>query len=467
MAGLEREQQEGMRGVSLRLISVAILALTGTAVAITAPGAGGEQASTRLHRLAAARLDVGDSHTCVVLRSGAVRCWGEGDYGALGYGNTSDIGGIQTPDAFGPVDLGAGRHAVAIAAGARHTCGLLDHGQVRCWGGNQEGELGYGNYGPGTEIGDDEDPGNAGPLDLGPGRTATAITAGSAHSCAILDNGRVRCWGGGGGGALGYGDMQSIGNDELPSSAGPVNLGPGRTAVAISAGGGHTCAILDNGRLLCWGDGLYGQLGYGNMDLIGDDETPASAGPVHLGPGRTAVAVSLGYEHTCAILDDGGVRCWGDGSLGRLGYGNTDTIGDNETPGSAGEVDLGPGRTAVAISAGYEHTCAILDNGRVRCWGSGASGRLGYGNLDIVGDNETPAAAGPVDLGPGRTAVAISAGHFHTCALLDNGRVRCWGAGASGRLGYGDFNPIGDNETPATSARSPSVGPSRPGCGRC
>jgi Regulator of chromosome condensation (RCC1) repeat len=240
---------------------------------------------------------------------------------------------------------------------------------------------------------------------------------------------------------------------ELSGSVVPVNLGAGRRAVAISAGQVHTCAILDTGAVRCWGLGSSGQLGYGNTNSIGDDETLGGFGPVGLGAGRRAVSISAGAFHTCAILDNGRVRCWGLGDNGRLGYGNTDSIGDGETPGSVGPVDLGVGRRAVAISAGRAHTCAILDNGRVRCWGQGLNGRLGYGNTDTIGDDETPGSVGPVDLGAGRKAVAISAGYFHTCALLDTGSVRCWGYGGDGRLGYGNTDTIGDGETPG------SVGP--------
>ena len=135
----------------------------------------------------------------------------------------------------------------------------------------------------------------------------------------------------------------------------------------IDAGRNHTCAILPGGAVRCWGFGREGELGYGNTKTIGDDETPAAAGPVNLGTGRTAVAVSAGDFHTCALLDDATVRCWGFGGNGRLGYGAQATIGDNETPGSAGPVDLGADRTAKAITAGGAHTCALLDDNTVRC----------------------------------------------------------------------------------------------------
>jgi alpha-tubulin suppressor-like RCC1 family protein len=414
----------------------------------TAPVANSEQASSKAKRLPAGFLDAGSAHTCAVLGTGAVRCWGLGLNGRLGYGDTTTIGDDETPGGFGPVFLGAGRRAVAIGVGNAHTCAVLDTGAVRCWGFGLNGRLGYGNT---TTIGDDETPGGFGPVFLGAGRRAVAIGVGNAHTCAILDTGRVRCWGSGSTGQLGYGNTNPIGDNETPGSVGPVDLGAGRRAVAISAGDGHTCAILDTGAVRCWGSGFYGQLGYGNTSAIGDNETPGSVGPVDLGAGRRAVAISGGDVHTCAILDTGAVRCWGDGLDGRLGYGNTTTIGDDETPGSVGTVNLGAGRKAVAISAGTVHTCAILDTGRVRCWGFGDEGRLGYGSEDTIGDDETPGSVATVNLGAGRTAVAISAGGAHTCALLDNGGIRCWGTGATGRLGYANTSTIGDNEPPASA----------------
>ena len=427
----------------------AVLTLFVSLLAVSSRGSA-EQASSSVLSVDAGRLDAGDVHACAILDNDTVRCWGFGGNGRLGYGNTTDIGDTETPGSVGPVDLGVGRTAKAITAGASHTCALLDDDTVRCWGAGANGRLGYGNT---TDIGDTETPGSVGPVDLGVGRTAKAITAGASHTCAILDDDTVRCWGLGTGGRLGYGNTTDIGDTETPGSVGPVDLGVGRTAKAITAGASHTCALLDDDTVRCWGFGGSGRLGYGNTTDIGDTETPGSVGPVDLGVGRTAKAITAGASHTCALLDDDTVRCWGFGGDGRLGYGNTSTIGDTETPGSVGPVDLGVGRTAKAITAGTLHTCALLDDDTVRCWGFSGSGRLGYGNITNIGDTETPGSVGPVDLGVGRTAKAITAGGSHTCALLDDDTVRCWGLGTTGRLGYGNTDTIGDTETPG------SVGP--------
>ena len=256
------------------------------------------------------------------------------------------------------------------------------------------------------------------------------VSAGAVSSSVIWGANTVKNWGQGTFARLGYGNSDNIGDDETPDSIGNVNLGTGRTAKDISSGEAHTCAILNDDTVKCWGYGSYGRLGYSNTDNIGDDETPDSIGVVNLGAGRTAKQISCGGTHTCAILDDDTVMCWGNGFQGHLGYGNNNNIGDNETPGSVGAVNLGAGYTAKDISSGIDHTCAVLDNGTVKCWGVGTNGRLGYGNTDNIGDDEILDSVGNVNLG-GHTAKQISCGDEHTCAILDNNTVKCWGAGGS------------------------------------
>ena len=424
-------------------VLLAVLAVLGVVSSYATAEQASQPAATT-----AGEIDAGKYHSCAVLPTRALRCWGYGADGALGYGSRASIGDDEMPAAAGPVDLGPGRVVRAVAAGAVHTCALLDGGSVRCWGYAGDGRLGYGNI---DNVGDDESPASAGPVDLGPGRTAAAITAGRGHTCALLDNGTIRCWGYGLDGRLGYGTGDSIGDDETPGSMPAIALPSGHTAAtAISAGDSTTCAILEDGSVSCWGYGQNGQLGYGSTTTIGNDETLSGIAPVQLGAGRSAVAIASGDFHTCALLDDATVKCWGYGGSGRLGYASTATIGDRTTPASVGAVSLGEGRTATAITAGGAHTCALLDDGSVRCWGNASSGQLGYGNRIAIGDNEAPGTAGPVDLGAGRTAVAISAGGDHTCATLDDGATRCWGDGSAGALGLCDRRSIGDDETPGS-----------------
>jgi alpha-tubulin suppressor-like RCC1 family protein len=111
-------------------------------------------------------------------------------------------------------------------------------------------------------------------------------------------------------------------------------------------------------------------------------------------------------------------------------------------------VDLGTGRTALALEASYLHTCALLDDGSVKCWGSNDGGRLGLGDLASRGDNpgEMGDALPAVNLGTGRTALALAVGQGHTCALLDDTvGVKCWGSNDAGQLGLGDTTRRGDD----------------------
>ena len=326
---------------------------------------------------------------------------------------------------------------LALSLGSMHSCALLDTGQARCWGYSGSGQLGYGD----TEtVGDDEEPASLGDVDVG--ATLVAIAAGSYHTCGLSSTQGVHCWGEADFGQLGYGNTTEIGDDEPPATVGPVPVG--LPAAFVAAGRRHTCVVTTLGTVRCWGQGSFGRLGYGDTDSVGTSDTPADAGDVDVG--GTVVEVAAGYDHTCALLDDGSVRCWGLGAQGRLGYGSNDSIGDDEAPSVAGDVSVGG--TAVQVEAGYTHTCALLDTGDVRCWGSNQSGQLGLGHTDAIGDDELPSSVGPVFLGD--AAIDLGVGYQSSCALLASGDVRCWGRNDLGQLGLGSTEVIGDDEVPAT-----------------
>lgn len=280
-----------------------------------------------------------------------------------------------------------------------------------------------------------------------------SITAGDLHTCALLSDHTVKCWGFNASGQLGLGDTASRGDadGEMGGSLPVVDLGTDRTATALSANDGHTCALLDTGSVKCWGRNTSGELGLGDRGNRGDDagEMGDDLLPVDLGADRTATAIAVGEVHTCAILDDGTVKCWGGNSKGQLGLGDSANRGDDA--GEMGDallpVDLGTGRTATAIAAGGEQTCALLDDATVKCWGANDSGQLGLGDTANRGDElgemgyDLPAVA----LGTGRTATAISVGGHHVCARLDNAEIACWGSDLRGELGVGEHSTRGDN----------------------
>ncbi|MDP7003373.1 MAG: hypothetical protein QF911_07410, partial [Candidatus Thalassarchaeaceae archaeon] len=195
---------------------------------------------------------------------------------------------------------------------------------------------------------------------------------------------------------------------------------------------------MDNASVKCWGRNNYGQLGIDNSTNMSDNSSEMAFLPsVDLGTGRTATAISARSFHSCALLDNASVKCWGRNKYGQLGIGNTTTMGDNSSEMAfLPSVDLGTGRTATAIAAGYSHTCALLDNASVKCWGYNDYGQLGIDNSTTMGDGSGEMAVLPsIDLGTGRTATAIAAGLYHSCALLDNASVKCWGRNNYGQLG--------------------------------
>lgn len=443
----------------MRARSIATLCVFILSLLASAP-AHAEQASgsTPSARQSAGKVDGSNGTACAILGTGALRCWGANGYGQLAQGNTANIGDGPGESTVG-VNLGAGRTATAVAVGDFHACAILDTGAVRCWGNSDEGQLGQGDT---VTIGDN--PGESTvAVNLGLGRTATAISAGNSHTCAILDNGALRCWGWNSAGNLGQGNTDHIGDSPGETTV-AVDLGVGRSAVAVAAGGVNTCAILDNGALRCWGNGTYGQLGQGNTAAIGDDGVETTVA-VDLGVGRTATAVSVGFNYMCVVLDTGTVRCAGRSNLGQLAQGNTDSIG-NDGGETTVAVNLGAGRTATAITAAANHACAVLDNGTLRCWGQNTRGQLGQGSVDTIGDGagETTVA---VDLGTGRTAVAASAFGSSVCLSYGDASVRCWGSNTSGQLGQGNTAHWGDDpgESPAGVAAIKLSGPDGDGDG--
>ncbi len=381
-------------------------------------------------------IATGLRHTCA-LRDGRVRCWGSLTPN-LGYpGAIGSIGVGESPSVLPDVEVGG--PVAQIVAGDDFTCALLESGAVRCWGFNNFGRLGYGHT---DTIGDDEHPEAAGDVPLG--GTAVALSTQSATACALLDTGGLRCWGFNPNGEAGYpfADVD-IGDDETPADMGDVDIDG--TVVQVTSGLAHTCVLLDTGDVRCFGSGTLGQLGYGNTNNIGDDEPPYVAGNVSVG-GTVVEVVALGLS-TCVLLDDAAVRCWGFNSFGTLGQGDTETIGDDELPSSIPTIELGD--TVEQIDGWGNIGCARLSAGDLRCWGRGFFGALGVPGITTLGDDEAVTSVLPIDVGG---AVAdVSIGSDFVCVRMQRGfGVRCWGGGASGALGYGNIEDIGDDEHPSS-----------------
>jgi cysteine-rich repeat protein len=377
-------------------------------------------------------------NTCVLIEGGRVRCWGYNGSGELGYGHTDNIGDDETPADAGDVMLPVA--GTALTLGDQHACILMANSNIRCWGTGYTGALGYAST---ENVGDDEFP--LAIADVMVGGAVLEVDAGGSQTCARLDNGKLRCWGQGGGGQLGYGNLTTIGDDEFPSAAGDVLIGG--AVIAQSTGIGHTCAITANGNVRCWGNNFSGQLGYGNTTPIGSMNTPQQAGDASVVPlgldGSAATALALGLSNSCALFETGDVLCWGSGNAGTLGQGSNVNIGDDELPSTLPPIEL-PG-TVVAISTGDTHVCALFDDQRALCWGANFYGQLGAATSEDIGDDEMPSSLDPLLLPPIRQ---IDAGGNHTCAIIEeSNELYCWGTNSNGELGYGHMDTIGDDES--------------------
>jgi alpha-tubulin suppressor-like RCC1 family protein len=402
----------------------------------------------------------GAIHNCVLFGSGKVKCWGNNQVGVLGLGDKDDRGNISANMGVNLpfLDFGSNRNVMQLSVGTFHSCVVLDNGDVKCWGYNGEtgpeeesGALGIGDT---NSRGDDpsEMGDNLSSVNLGADLKVKKIYIGFAFSCALLTNDKVKCWGGNAYGKLGQGfENGSYGNQpgEMGDNLPYLDFGAGRTVKDITNGFNNACAILDNNELKCWG--YYGRsLGLGHIHIIGNnpgemgDNLPA----VDLGSNRYAKQISLGFRFSCALLDNNLVKCWGENDYGNLGLGDTTQRGGG--PGEMGDalpyVDLGSGRTAKKIALSYNSACALLDNNKVKCWGSNYLGALGQGHTFNLGDQ--PGEMGDelpyVDLGNGRTVVDLVGGSGHLCAVLDNLKMKCWGQNNQYQLGLGHNNSMGD-----------------------
>ncbi len=334
-------------------------------------------------------ISLGFNFSCARANDATVRCWGANGTGSLGDGQFSSR---VTPASV----LGLGS-ASTLTAGDSHTCAVAS-GVLRCWGMNRHGELGTGNTISVVE-----------PTPVSSvAASVTAAVTGYNFTCALTTAGAVLCWGNNQFGQLGDGTT----TDRL--FAAPVSgLDSGVTAIA--AGTSHVCALA-SGAVKCWGRNVTGQLGDGNFNGY-------TASPVNtLGLPAGITRIVAGDGHTCALTAGGGAKCWGDNSFGQLGTGAPPNLA---VPGDVFGLTSG----VADIVAGAVHTCATTTSGAMRCWGRGAQGRLGTGNLD-----GQPTPANVVGMSSGVTSIA--AGGLHTCAVR-NGAVRCWGGNNQGGLGDG------------------------------
>jgi alpha-tubulin suppressor-like RCC1 family protein len=365
-------------------------------------------------------VSLGASHTCRLADVGTVQCWGSNEYGQLGDGTDTDSTTPVTVMSDGENVLSG---VTAISVGLYHTCALITNGTVLCWGNNEINQLGNG-------TGDDEYSTTPVTVMSDGENVLTGVTALSStngdHTCALTTAGTVKCWGYNGYGQLGNqtDDYYSITPVTVMSNGENVLSG----VTAITAGELHTCALTTNGTVQCWGGNEYGQLGDGTD---ADSTTPVTV----MSDGENILsgvtAISAGAVHTCALTVSGTVKCWGLNGFGQLGNDSSGT-GPHPTPVAVMIDDVLSDVTA--ISSGGLHTCALTTAGMVKCWGLNEFGQLGNDSSDTDPHPTPVTVMSDGDDGVLSGVTAIEAGINHTCALTDTG-MKCWGKNSSGQLG--------------------------------
>lgn len=337
-------------------------------------------------------VDGGSSHTCGLTTGGGVKCWGMNNASQLGDGTT-----IYRTVPTSVISLTNGINA--LSAGAYHNCALTTAGGVKCWGANWWGALGDGSFDNSST-----------PVDVvGLSSGVIAISMGGYQSCALTTGGGVKCWGGNWRGQLGNGAT-----DDSPIPVDVVGLTSG--VAAISAGGNFTCALLTGGGVKCWGDNRYNQLGDGTTT---DRYTPVDVTGLTSG----ILQISSGGYHACALTSGNGVKCWGDNVYFQ--------VSDSPDEGISTPVDIVGLASGVSwISAGGEMNCVLTDAGGVKCWGANESGQLGNGSYDAS------ATAGDVT-GLSSGVSRLETGWSHACVLMTDKTLACWGDNMHGQLGLG------------------------------
>ncbi|MAZ62159.1 MAG: hypothetical protein CMB18_02535 [Euryarchaeota archaeon] len=370
--------------------------------------------------------------SCVILSDFSVQCWGAGYQGQQGDGTSASSNSLPSnitmPSGHTPRSLSSGSES-------QHICMITTDGALFCWGNNEFGQLGDGTtcsvatyaYGCNGQFGKS----TPSQVNLPTSRTATAVTTGAFSTCAILDDGSVWCWGANDQGQLGVGNItqtfQSWQNIPVKTL-----IPASRTAISISSGDSHTCAVLDNKSVVCWGDNVNGQ-------LASDSTFSYRNSPTYIDSAIQFNSVSAGSLYTCGISTQDRAWCWGHNNQQQLGV-ESIAWGDFYTP---YETSLPSSRAVVSLSTGTQHACAILDDSSLYCWGDDNENQLNteyncdnYDTTNGCYDNHRRTPAQPL-LPESLTAVALGTWEYRTCVLLSNGALICWGYAGYGVHGNG------------------------------
>lgn len=345
-----------------------------------------------------------------------------------------------------------------VAAGDSHSCALLDDGALRCWGSDAWGQLGVV---PRPSL-PDGSRGSALPLPAFVLEGASALALGRSQTCLLDEAGVVRC----------VGERVHL-EDSRKAPVAPLTLDVGEPVSALAAGGGFACVLFESSGGACFGKQAH------DSPLRGALGTTTRSGIqlAQLGEALTISAIGAGSD-VCAITEDGAVRCWR----------STEELRETEAMQNTEELTLPAPAKAISVNSDYGG-CALLESGAVHCWYGGQSGPIAVSAIALDGPARQVEAGGffscavlssgglrcwghskyfeaaakpltkdvfAVEVGAAVKSVAV--GELHACALLESGAVRCFGHNASGQLGYGHLRDIGDDESILSAGDVPVLG---------
>ncbi|MCP4540031.1 MAG: hypothetical protein GY832_23080 [Chloroflexi bacterium] len=338
-------------------------------------------------------------HSCALTDKGGVKCWGGNGEGMIGNGER--FGGEIPTDVVG---LTSG--VKQLTSSVLHTCALTTKGEVKCWGEHWYGQLGPLAASAYSSL----------PIDIpGLGPEVTDVSAGAYHSCAVTAGGGVKCWG--------KNDYGALGDGTTSTSLSPVGvITLEEPMISVAVGANFSCALTAKGEMKCWGGGTHGRLGNGAEEIV----NPSPVDVVGLNGNAASLPDSF-LLHACILTNEKKIKCWGNNNLGQLGDGSSSTNKYRTTPVDVKGIDAG----VVDICVGSTHTCAVTEAGGVKCWGENGFGEVGQDKI-----NETFLLPQDVS-GLDSRATAVACGDMHTCALMENGGIKCWGSYEGGRLGDG------------------------------
>ncbi len=351
---------------------------------------------------------------CVIDSADDLRCWGyssENDYSEYPEFASVEASGFGKKSSLPslPLEVGVDRKPLKVVTSGMHSCVLLDDQSLKCWGANVFGELGLDSIESEVKA--------PSPILWPRNAKFKDVAVGWSHTCAILASDQsVHCWGNNSKGQLGVGD-ESVGELRLPSEK-AIEFGNGRKAVSLALGFQSSCALLDDGQVSCWGaSSLAGYAGAPEKILVPGKH-------VEFGAGKKVKQLSVGSESACALLDDQTVRCWGElpqeTSADRSAVVQVLPIGGENL------------NQVASVSVGVGHSCVRYLDGKSACWGKSGS-HLGYGKG--VESLRAPRLEG-IKFAAQQSVAEIYAGAWMSCALLKDQALSCWGAQNAGVLGF-------------------------------